>query len=678
MRLTLAALTAVWGSSIASAQLVLPSVLGDHMVLQRGIEVPVWGWGKPNCAVSVELVDGTGAVRASANGEAGPDGRFSLLLPKLEASAAPATLRIVAGNARVERTDVLVGEVWLCGGQSNMAWPVSASQEADAIVATLPSTVRCFTAPHELAAKPVPIVPASWEVAGLNTTGSFTAVGSFFARAVGAELGVPIGLLSINWGGSPAEAWVPTDAAGTGLFAEVVATQRAAGEAFEGRSPAQRQRDYELALAKYQEAIDAYWTAFKANEAGFAEGWLTEPCDESHGWSAGSLPIIVGSTPETQPLDGFDGASWWRRRVPVPPSWAGKAARVVLGAIDDSDALFVNGVEVGRTIQLHQAPRIYRIPEGVLKAGENEFALLIIDTGGPGGLSIEPRKMVMRLDDEQEVEKSLRAPIALAGSWMWKRGSEQGGRVGPLPPSGESHPQAQFGSFGAMWNGMMAPVAPYAIRGAIWYQGEANADRGKEYETLLPLLIASWRERWRSESFPFGIVQLAAFQAASDDPVEGTWARLRKAQLDTALTTPNCGIVVTTDVGDANDIHPRNKRAVGERLASWALATVYGREREWSGPLYQSASQEGASMAITFTHATGLAAKGGGPLGGFAIAGADGIFHWADARVDGERVVVSSPNVPSPREVRYGWSCNPVRANLVNAAGLPASPFATD
>ena len=662
----------------ASAELVLPSVIGDHMVLQRGRAVPVWGWARPNSEVSVVLVGAQGEVRGAGHGAAAPDGRFVVRLPAMEASSSPSTLRVSAGVDRAERVDVLVGEVWLCGGQSNMEWPVSASLEGESLAGTLPATVRCFTVPHELAAHAVPLVGGAWEVASPSSTGSFTAVGSFFARSIGTELGVPVGLLSINWGGSPAEAWVPEDAAAQGPFASAVATQRERGAAFEARSPAQKQRDYDLAIEQYHAAVESYWKALKANEAGFVGGWLNEPCDAAHGWASGSLPAVLGSTPATQPLAGFDGASWWRRSVSLPASWAGKAARVVLGPIDDSDALFVNGVEVGRTTQLHQAPRVYRVPEGVLRAGENEIALVIIDTGGAGGLSIEPRKMIMRLDDDHGVNAADRAPCALAGEWQWKRGSDLGGRFGPLPPSGEAHPQAQWASFGSMWNGMMAPMAPYGIRGAIWYQGESNADRPKEYDMLLPMLIRSWRDRWQSGEFPFGIVQLAAFQSASDDPVEGVWSRLRQAQFDTAQRVAHCGIVVTTDVGDASDIHPRNKKAVGERLAAWALATVYERPREWSGPLFQGATVEGASMVIAFTHAKGLAARGGGTLGGFAIAGDDGAFHWADARIDGERVIVSHPSVKAPRAVRYAWSCNPVRANLVNAAGLPASPFATD
>ncbi|MSR28950.1 MAG: hypothetical protein EXS03_05150 [Phycisphaerales bacterium] len=666
-------------ASAVHAEITLPAVLGDHMVLQRGREIPVWGSAKPDAKVVVELVNDLGHADATATGTVSHDGRFSVRLEALEASSNPRTLRVSCAGEAVERRDVLVGEVWLCGGQSNMEMSVGACTHAEALTRSLPGTVRCITVPRMLAPHPVTDTGVQWMVASPSETGSFTGVGAFFAGALSAELGVPVGLLSINWGGSPIEAWIPADLAeASGRFTEAAQSQRARGEAHEGRSPAQKQRDYEIALRDYQAAIGEYWRVFKGAEPGFSHGWISEPADEAHGWATGSMPIVIGSTDATKPLRDFDGASWWRRTVDVPSSWAGRTARVSLGPIDDSDMMFVNGAEVGRTAQLHQAPRVYEVPAGVLRAGSNEIAMLIVDTGGSGGLSIDPRKMVMQVASDPKIPEADRAGVSLAGAWMWKRGAEFSGTFGPQPPSGEAHPQAQWSSFGSMWNGMMAPAVGFGLRGAIWYQGESNANEASAYRALLPLLIDSWRSKWGEGDFPFGIVQLASFMEPSDDPVQGGWAALRQAQLHTFRTVAHCGLVVTTDVGDAADIHPRNKRAVGERLALWALNDVYDRPREWSGPLFLSATIDGPSMVIAFDHAAGLAARGGAALDGFAIAGADGKFQWASAQIDGERVLVSSPAVAAPRAVRYGWSSNPLRANLVNGAGLPASPFATD
>jgi sialate O-acetylesterase len=443
----------------------LPRVFGDHMVLQRDRPLWVWGTGRAHWPVAVELRDASGAIRASGQSTAGANGRFEVQLPAVPAERTPLRLRVECAGARVERSDVLVGDVWICGGQSNMEWPCAASDGAAEVAADLPSDVRCFTVQHKMDADECSDVESRWLVAGRETTPNFTAVGSWFALKITREVGVPVGLLSVNWGGSPAESWTPR-----------------------------------AALA-------------------------------------------------AEPL-------------------------------------------------LHAAA----------------------------------------------ATRSL----------------------------------ADWGAYGSMWNGMMAPLAGYAIRGALWYQGESNADRADAYGVLLATMIRGWRSAWGQGAFPFGIVQLAGFRAESEDPVEGEWSLLRNAQLQVSRAVPACGLAVTIDVGDAADIHPRNKRAVGERLAAWALADVYGRGGVRGGPLLRATEVRGDEMVLSFDQAEGLAARGGGAPDGFAIAGADGAFRWADARIDGTQVIVRAAGISQPTRVRYGWSSNPVRANLVNGAGLPASPFASD
>lgn len=673
-------LAAAFLASTAQAQLSLPSVFSDHMVLQRGIQLPVWGRAPAGQSIRIELIDANGKSRAEATAQTGVDGKWRTQLPSLTSSAMPLTLKVTAGSESIVRSDVLIGEVWLCGGQSNMEMSVGASDGGSAFAASLPSTVRCFTAPHDMAPSPRDDQPAQWVVATPQTAGGFTAVGGWFAAKIQKSLDVPIGLLSVSWGGSPAEAWTPAKFAGKHpMFASTVAAQQAQGEAFDHRSPSDAAVAAEEASRAYDAATSAYWLGLQAKDPGFQQQWQQGTIDSSGGWVVGQVPGAHGSAAGTESLAKFDGGTWWRRSVSLPQSWLGRDLNISLGPIDDSDVAWVNGIEVGRTTGRPAAARNYRVPAAAVRVGSNDIAVFVLDTGGAGGICGQADQLMIVPSATTGLTGSDANPISLAGEWQWKRGIEGGGNDAPTtvvqPPV---NPLATWSAFGSMFNAMMAPVATYGLRGAIWYQGESNADRAAQYRELLPLMIRAWRESWRQRDLPFGIVQLAGFRAPSDDPVEGVWAELRDAQLNTMRVVPKCGLAVTIDVGDAADIHPRNKKAVGERLAGWALSQVYDQGGEWSGPIFKSAKVQEATMVLTFEHADGLASVGGAPLGGFAVAGSDGKFEWGSATIQGSTVIVSSPKVPSPTTVRYAWSCNPVRANLINAAGLPASPFATD
>lgn len=666
-------------ATAASAEITLPAVFSDHMVLQSGIPLPVWGKGPAGQSIRIDVLDGVGTSLSSIDGQVGSDGRWRVKLPMLLASAAPRTLRVTCAGESLSRSDVLVGEVWLCGGQSNMEWPIGASAGGGAFAAQLPATVRCFTAPHDMAVLPLETQNAEWLVATAQNAQNFTAVGSWFAARIQGALDVPVGLISINWGGSLAESWTPVSSASEHpMFASRVAQQQAQGRAYEQRSAAEKQLDLSHATTAYEAAVAQYWKALEVSDPGFEKQWQSAPIDAAHGWSTGVVPGAHGTTPGTESLAQFDGGTWWRRSVTVPQSWVGRDLRLALGPIDDSDVAWVNGTQVGRTTGLHSASRNYVVPSAAVLSPTIEIAVFVLDTGGAGGMTGQGDRIVIRPASTEALSATDAKPISLAGEWQWKRGLEGGGNFAPTPPSGTSHPLLAWSAFGSMWNAMMAPVATYGIRGALWYQGESNADKAQEYRQLLPLLIRAWRTSWQQGDFPFGIVQLAGFQQASENPVEGIWSELRDAQLNTMRSVPQCGLAVTLDVGDANDIHPRDKKSVGNRLAGWALAQVYGKGGVWSGPLFQSAARAGATMVLTFEHADGLQTAGGAPLGGFAVAGSDGKFEWATAVIQGSTVVVSHPKIAEPTTVRYAWSCNPVRANLINAAGLPASPFATD
>ncbi len=367
-------------------------------------------------------------------------------------------------------------------------------------------------------------------------------------------------------------------------------------------------------------------------------------------------------------LAGFDGGVWFRKTFELPASWAGRDILLSLGPVDDRDTTFVNGARVGSLSQW-DAPRTYKVSASLLKPGVNTIAVRVLDTGVGGGIYGKPEQLKI-----ETLDGSRMAPISLAGEWSY--------RVSVALADLKSQPPQQGGNDFSVpvirYNGMIAPLLPFAIKGAIWYQGETNVGRAAQYERVMASLISDWRARFESGDFPFLVVQLASFLERRDAPVDSEWARLREAQLHVSRNVPHSGLAVTIDIGDAKDIHPKNKQDVGERLALVALARVYGRKVEYSGPTFRSMKIEGARARLSFEHASGgLVPKDGGRLKGFAIAGEDGRFVWADTDVEGKQVVVSSPEVKRPVAVRYAWADNP-EANLYNRAGLPASPFRTD
>ena len=364
-------------------------------------------------------------------------------------------------------------------------------------------------------------------------------------------------------------------------------------------------------------------------------------------------------------LPEFDGVVWFRKEFDLPESAANKDGTLRLGPIDDIDTTWVNGVRVGST-STWTDPRIYKVPGRVLKAGRNVVAVRVLDTGGGGGIYGQADQLKFEPGDGGQ-------PIALAGPWQYKA-SVPLAQTKPVPQRLDNNPNVTT----VLYNGMIAPLVPFGVKGAIWYQGESNAGRPMQYRTLLPTMIRDWRARFGVGDFPFLIVQLANFMAVQQQPVEPGWAELREAQLLTALKEPRCGLAVAIDIGEANDIHPRNKQDVGGRLALAARGIAYGQSIEYSGPVFKSMEVTGGKARLRFEHVGGgLVAKGGEPLKGFAIAGADERFVRGEATIEGDAVVVWSSEVAQPVAVRYAWANNPI-CNLYNQAGLPASPFRTD
>jgi sialate O-acetylesterase len=471
-----------------------------------------------------------------------------------------------------------------------------------------------------------------------------------------------MGLIHTSWGGTPAEAW--TDLAhlqSSDVLKPIVDRYQS-----QQKDAAKTQSEYEMKLKSWATLVKQELDPVNAGEA---RGYAQADFDDS-AWKSLAVPGAVESALQEE----FDGSIWVRKAIDVPPEFAGKPLTLNLGAIDDWDDTYFNGEKVGAIGPDHdgawRTPRSYTVPALLVHAGKNVIAARIFDSGGGGGF-MGPRD-ALKLSIKDQPRRS----ISLSGDWKYaietplKISSDQ---IPPAPASPNSP-----GDPATLYNAMIHPIIGYGIKGAIWYQGEANSWRAYQYRTLLPAMIGNWRSAWGQGDFPFFIVQLANFAKDWTDPSESDgWAELREAQFLTARNVANCGLAVAIDVGEPKDIHPRNKQAVGLRLALQARKKVYGQDVVASGPEYKSQEIKGNKIILHFNYVSGGLRCNADKLGAFAIAGEDQKFHWANARIVGETVEVSSDEVSSPVAVRYAWGSNPV-GTLYNAEGLPAIPFRTD
>jgi sialate O-acetylesterase len=418
-----------------------------------------------------------------------------------------------------------------------------------------------------------------------------------------------------------------------------------------GTSAQAEMKEYEAKLKEWQGKINGADRGMAAATKWYSPEFT--PAD----WKTMSLPILW----EGAGLPDYDGIVWFRKEITLPATEAGKELTLSLATIDDADSTWFNGVVVGSTNGYNVA-RKYTVPGNLVKAGKNVITVRVVDTGGGGGIYGENKDL--QLTSGEKIVASL------ADQWQYQTALD----ISQMPPK----PKVVYdqNSPAVLYNAMIAPLVPYAIKGAIWYQGESNAGRAYQYRTLFPAMIKDWRTQWKQD-FPFLFVQLANFMKVEEQPAESNWAELREAQAMT-LSLPKTGMAVIIDVGDANDIHPRNKQDVGKRLAMAAYKVAYNENTVYSGPTYKSMKTEGNKIILTFDNVGGGLVAKGGELKEFAIAGSDKKFVWADARVEGNTVVVSSKEVANPVAVRYAWANNPDKANLYNKEGLPASPFRTD
>lgn len=633
----------------------LSRLFSNHAVLQRELPIPVWGWCTPGARVRVTLAGQAGETFAA------DDGKFLVRLPPLQAGGPHVLTAVQIGGEQVESADIWIGEVWLASGQSNMGWTLANC--AEAVTAEIPG-IRMFSVPNAALPGRQSQANGEWSVATPEKAPGFSAVAFHFARRLHDELKIPVGILNSSWGGTRIEAWHSREALVQNPAARAdLLRYEATCYGSSGDSPLTINEGSDAAV------FAAKLKGFKEDPGnkGFGLGWARLDFDDAD-WPTMQLP----STWQRHNLM-FSGSLWFRREVVLPQKWAGKELRLRIGAVDKHDVTYFNGEQIGATgvdfeENFWNKPREYTVPARLVKSGKNVIAVRAFSFVYEGGL-IGPADAM----SVSPVDDSVSA-IPLSGDWRYAIEHNFGKAYVPQPaPYGPGNPNTPA----ILFDNMIAPLLPYALRGTIWYQGESNAENAAHYRDLMTGLIRDWRHAWGQGDFPFLIVQLANYMLTSMHQPESKWARLRESQLQ-ALNEPGAGMAVAIDVGEANDIHPRNKRDVGRRLAQWALHDTYGLAPVPSGPLYSGMTIEGDRIRIQFRHIGGGLVARGGVLKTFVIAGSDRTFAAADARVEGRSIVVSNPEIAAPVAVRYAWADNPDGCNLYNADGLPASPFRTD
>jgi sialate O-acetylesterase len=612
------------------AQVKLPRLIRDSMILQRDEKIKLWGWASVNEQVQIRFNGKVYKTKADAGGN------WRVHLPPTKAGG-PYSMDIIAGN-KITLHEILFGDVWFCSGQSNMVHQMNihdVTYERDIAEANYPQirqfcipTLTSFTGPQ------ADLPNGYWKPAVGEEVRPFSAVAYFFAKKIYEKYKVPVGIINASVGGTPIEAWISEE----GI------------------------KDFPVLIATNEKNKDtAYVNSFKQKsvilpaDAGLTNTWY-DPSLILKGWHNIHIPGYW----EDQGIKDLNGVVWYRREMEIPASMAGKPAKVFLGRIVDADELYINGKKVGSTG--YQYPqRRYHVPADILKAGKNIFVVRVTNTGGKGGFVPDKPYYIFSGADT----------VDLKGDWQYKVGAVYRPFTGADVLSSQNQPAT-------LYNAMVAPEINYAIKGFCWYQGESNAGQPKQYQKLLPALISDWRIKWNQGPLPFLYVQLPGFMEYNYLPSESNWAMLRESQLK-SLSVPNTAMAVAIDLGEWNDIHPDDKKDVGERLALAAMKVAYKENITYTGPLYKSFVIEGNKIIISFTN------TGGGLItidddmpSAFAIAGADKKFVWADAKIEGDKVIVWSDELPEPHYVRYAWSDNPVNPNLFNKERLPASPFRTD
>jgi sialate O-acetylesterase len=622
------------------SQLSIAKIFNHHMVLQRNQEFPVWGSGPVGKTVTVRLNQTIQKTIVDVKGQ------WKVVFPAMEAGG-PYEMMVSTDQQQLDFSDIMVGEVWVCSGQSNMDWTLKDAFKfrEERALEPLPN-VRQFYVPREVSLKPnSELTEGQWEQAHPDKLGDFTAVGYFFAKALWQKLHVTIGLVNASWGGSQIEGWISQDA--------MVGSNQLSNYA--KRYPSNWEMADSMLLEQLKKSLSQKTGKLPST---LLADILTTDSTQFQSW----LKYAPPSQWDWQGIWAFRGAGFLQRVIDVNAVEQSKASTLSLGENDGVFELYLNGKLLKKGEG--RADRLIPIPAGTWKAGKNILLLHQAVQKDPAwfgnGFYGEDSKLYLKFDAE---------PITLAG---------EGWRMIPdfNLPWHYVHSQNNAGS--VIYNGMIHPLIPFAIKGVLWYQGESNAGRAFQYRSSFPLLISSWRKQWKNE-FPFYFVQLSSFGKFPNSNQGSEWAELREAQL-MALQLPNTGMAVTTDIGNPENIHPKNKADVGSRLAAIALAKNYGIDAPYSGPVFEKMLIKDNKATLSFQHIYGgLVAKDNYDyLKGFEIAGEDKQFHFAQATIEGDQVIVWSNAVKKPIAVRYGWTDAPIDANLFNKAGFPATPFRTD
>ena len=620
------------------AEVTLPRVLSDGVVLQRDQAVPIWGWADEDEEITVAL---NGQQITSTTAE---NGKWRAVLPRQQAGG-PHTIEVKASNT-VRINDVYFGDVWLAAGQSNMQTSMARIQPAypDEVATADEPLIRFYTKrpEYDFDAPREDYSDGEWLVTNTDNITSFSGVAYFFAKNIHAKTGVPIGIINTAVGGSTAEGYIREE-------------QLAAFPKYLNQATAYRDHEYfENILAGDREKNESWRNELDSNDLGLngPTPWYEQDLNTKD-WDRMLIPGYWADTD----LGAINGAVWFRREVNLPASVAGEEAQLWLGRIVDADMVYVNGELVGGTTYKYP-PRRYTVPEGLLKEGANSIAIRVISNTDEGGFVLD-KPYWLAVDD---------LTIDLTGEWKMKVGYESE----PLQPDNFIVHMQPLG-YG---NAMISPIENMRFKGALWYQGESNVSRFDEYQSLLTTMIADWRDRFNDPDMPFIIAQLPNFMEASDEPQESEWAEMRAVQRSITQTVDNTALAVNIDAGEWNDIHPLRKKIVGDRMAIAARSLVYEeQDLVASGPQEVCYKIRNKQVEILFDSVgNGLSSKGA-ELAEFAIKGTNTPWQWTNARLDGESVFVDRMGAQEPIAIRYAWSDNPEDANLFNAEGLPASPF---
>lgn len=642
-QLTLLALCA---TAFTQAKVTLPSFFTDNMVIQQNSLLTLPGEAKAGKQVTVKVSWNNKKYTAKA----AADGKFKIEVPTPSAGG-PYRI-VISDGEKLTLNNVMAGEVWFCSGQSNMEMPVAGwgkvmNYEQEIADANYPS-IRLLQVKKTVSFVPrenVEINMGGWQECSPATVPEFSSVAYFYARKLWKELNVPVGVIDCTWGGTPAESWTSYE-----TLKHVMG--------FEQKMSRMADAGFEIGklVELYHLEMDEWLEQFDAKDAGLKNGvpqWISA-LQTGKEWKQMELPAYW----ESRGLD-FDGTVWFQKEVEIPADWAGKEILLNLAMIDDDDITYFNGKEIGKSSGCNTM-RTYKVSAELVKAGKGIITIRAIDYGGSGGIHGEPQQMFMEWGGKK---------ISLAGNWNYHTGvSLVGAPSRPLSPEGEGWPAACYPT--VLYNGMVHPLTVFPIKGAIWYQGENNVGHDEQYRVLFQSMITDWRKAWKQD-FPFYFVQLANYLKPEEVQPNSQWAALRDAQAH-ALHLSNTGMACAIDLGEAYDIHPKNKQEVGRRLAQASLAQTYGKGT-YEVPVFLGYRISGRTLILSFDQE--VVAKDGSPKG-FILAGPDGKFVPAQATIQGKEVILQSDQVEIPTAARYAWADNPV-CNLYGKSGLPVPPFRT-